>query len=139
MDFVTFGINIRNHRVTEAEIFFRDESRTVHEYPRFFSERFSFGAMESHYRRKRAVLNTSHVKFVIRFAAEMSAYVVAPPGIADVRCGSGEVREIIQSSVRNRRIAGKTYRISVRTYLAVSRKYKRIFVIYRIVEIMIVI
>ena len=136
---IVYRIQIRYKFVSESEIFCRDSFSLLTRFPRFFAHKLVAGRMQSVYRTEHAVLKPSEIEFVILISSVMTAYIVAPPGIADVGRRRSHIRLEIQSTPGHSAVSAETYRIPVASYARITRQYHRALTFVRHIESMIMI
>ena len=76
--------------------------------------------MQTIYGAERSELYKSSKQFAVRNSVCVSAYVVAPPCIPDIRSGKREVDKVSESFPSGNGISRKTYRVTVRACAGIA-------------------
>ena len=131
---VIHGVQIRKQLMAQAEEFIHHAADLLLVTPGLLTVKFIFGTVEPVYRRKDSELEPAAGHFIILKSIHMSADIMAPPAIADIRGRAGKIRLESKRFPGYHRISGKTYRISVRAGPCIAGKGHRAFSIPRTVQ-----
>ena len=95
------------------------------EVPRLLAHELRIAGMQAIDRAERAKLVPTGFQMLVTIATHMTANIVTPPSVADIRRGSSEIRLELQGFPRNNGVSREADRIAVRTRASIPREGER--------------
>lgn len=92
------------------------------EVPRPLAHELRIAGMQAIDRAERAKLVPTGFQMLVTIATHMTANIVTPPSVADIRRGSSEIRLELQGFPRNNGVSREADRIAVRTRQHTARR-----------------
>ena len=122
---IVHGVQVRQHHMAQSQRTHHGIAHFRGEVPRLLAHELRIAGMQSVDRTERAKLVPAGFQMFVAVSAHVTANIVTPPSVADIRRGSSEIRLELQGFPRNNGVSREADRIAVRTRASIPREGER--------------